>query len=76
MFFMPAFIGPVQILNIGGSGIVQFGDALVISPKSNSKSHTGSGASNTGGIVITINGVSITNVIDTNLIDQPTTGNN
>lgn len=30
---MPAFIGPVQILNIAGSGIVQFGDALFISPK-------------------------------------------
>ncbi|AIE59292.1 spore germination protein [Bacillus methanolicus] len=73
---MPAFIGPVQILNIAGSGIVQFGDALFISPKSNTKSHSGSGASNTGGILVTINGISITNVIDSNLIDQPTVDNN
>ena len=33
---MPAFVGTVQILNIGG-GNVQFGDALNVSPKSNSK---------------------------------------
>ena len=34
---MPAFIGPVQIITVDG-GNVQFGDALNISPKSNSKS--------------------------------------
>ena len=34
---MPAFIGPVQIITVDG-GNVQFGDALNISPKNNSKS--------------------------------------
>jgi spore germination protein PF len=75
MFFMPAIIGPVQITTVSG-GIVQFGDSLYISPKSNSKSVTGAGAANTGGLVITNNGVSASNVLDTNLIDQPTLGNN
>lgn len=72
---MPAIIGPVQIIHVGG-GIVQFGDAVFISPKNNSKSILGSGASNTGGFVITNNGLSANNVLDTNLIDQPNVGNN
>lgn len=72
---MPAFVGPVQIVNIGG-GTVQFGDTLNISPKSNAKSSSGSGAGNTGGFLITCNGISATNVLDTNVIDQPNIGNN
>lgn len=72
---MPAFVGPIQIINVGG-GNVQFGDALNISPKSNSKSTSGSGAGNTGGFICEVNGVSATNHIDTNLIDQPNVGNN
>jgi len=72
---MPSFVGPVQIVNVGG-GIVQFGDTAIISPKSNSKSNSGSGAANTGGFIITNNGISGSNVLDTNLFDQPTIGNN
>ena len=72
---MPAFVGPVQIINIGG-GNVQFGDALNISPKSNAKTNSGSGAGNTGAFVMTNNGISATNHIDNNLIDQPNVGNN
>jgi len=72
---MPAILGPVQIVNVGG-GIVQFGDTVYISPKSGSKTNAGSGAFNTGGIVITNNGLSGTNVLDTKLIDQPIAGNN
>ncbi|WP_141433157.1 spore germination protein [Bacillus sp. 03113] len=71
---MPAFVGPVQIVN--ASGTVQFGDSLFISPKSNSKSAHGSGSGNTGAFIITNNGLSIVNNIDTSLIDQPTIGNN
>lgn len=71
---MPAIIGPVQIINV--SGIVQFGDAVFISPKSNSKTILGSGGSNTGGFIITNNGLNANNVLDTNLIDQPNIGNN
>ncbi|MBA4538744.1 spore germination protein [Bacillus aquiflavi] len=72
---MPAIIGPVQIVNVGG-GVVQFGDALILSPKGSTKSHTGSGSLNTGGFIITNNGVSSTNILDWNVIDQPTVGNN
>lgn len=72
---MPAFVGHVQILSVGG-GNVQFGDTLNVSPKSNSKSNSGSGGGNTGGLVIASNGISATNHIDNNLIDQPNVGNN
>jgi len=72
---MPAIIGPVQIINVSG-GIVQFGDSVYISPKSNAKSTTGQGALNTGGIIFANNGLNANNVLDTNLIDQPTVGNN
>ncbi|MBT2756449.1 spore germination protein [Mesobacillus foraminis] len=72
---MPAIIGPVQIVNVGG-GIVQFGDALYISPKSNSKTTEGQGSANTGGFIITNNGLSSSNVLDSSLVDQPTVGNN
>ena len=72
---MPAIVGPVHIINIGG-GNVQFGDALNISPKSNSKSQLGAGAGNTGGFVLTNTAFNATNTSDTNLIDQPNVGNN
>lgn len=71
---MPAFVGPVQIVNVSG-GVVQFGDTVFISPKNNSKSFSGSGAGNTGGFIITNSGLSGTNVLDSNLVDQPTIGN-
>lgn len=72
---MPAFVGPVQIVTVSG-GVVQFGDTAIISPKNNSKSFSGSGAGNTGGLIVTCNGLSGTNVLDSNLVDQPTVGNN
>jgi spore germination protein PF len=75
MFIMPAIIGPVQIVNVGG-GVVQFGDTVYISPKASTKTFLGSGGSNTGGLIVTTNGVSGTNVLDTKLIDQPIAGNN
>lgn len=71
---MPAIVGPVQIITVSG-GIVQFGDALYISPKANSKQVSGSGGGNTGGIIVVGNGLSASNVIDTNLVDQPIVGN-
>ncbi|WAA08692.1 spore germination protein [Fervidibacillus albus] len=72
---MPAIIGNVQILNISG-GIVNFGDALNIAPKSNSKTNDGSGSSNTGGLVITNNGFNATNAFDPDVLDQPNAANN
>jgi spore germination protein PF len=75
MFMMPAILGPVQIVNVGG-GIVHFGDTVYISPKSSVKTFAGSGGFNTGGLIVTNTGLSGTNVLDTNLIDQPIAGNN
>jgi spore germination protein PF len=75
MFFMPAIIGPVQIINVGG-GIVQFGDTVYISPKSSSKTFGGSGGFNTGGFIISNNGISATNTLDANVVDQPIAANN
>ncbi|MDQ0198134.1 spore germination protein [Neobacillus ginsengisoli] len=72
---MPAIIGPVQIITVAG-GIVQFGDTVYISPKTSAKTFSGSGGFNTGGIIVANNGISGTNVLDTNLIDQPIVANN
>lgn len=73
-FIMPAIVGPVNILNVTG-GVVQFGDTLFISPKSASKTMSGSGASNTGGFIITNTAFNANNLIDANAVDQPITGN-
>jgi spore germination protein PF len=75
MFSMPAIIGPLQIVSVGG-GVVQFGDTVYISPKSASKTNAGSGGFHTGLVNITWNGLSGTNVLDTKLVDQPIAGNN
>ena len=72
---MPAIVGPVQVGVVTG-GSIQFGDAFFYSPKSATKNASGSGAQNTGIFVITNNGLSATNVLDANLVDQPITGNN
>ncbi|QCJ44568.1 spore germination protein [Bacillus sp. S3] len=72
---MPAITGQVQILNIGG-GITQVGDSLFISSKEADKTFAGCGGFNTGGLVIANNGISSTNTLDPNIIDQPIAGNN
>jgi spore germination protein PF len=72
---MPAIIGPLQIFNVGG-GVVQFGDTAIVSPKTSTKTTTGSGAFNTGVFIITNNIVSANPTIDSNLVDQPIIGNN
>ncbi|MCM2534536.1 spore germination protein [Neobacillus pocheonensis] len=68
---MPAFLGSVSIINIGGSAIVEFGDTAFISPISASKSNAGSGSGNTGALIININAISWTGTVETDLIDQP-----
>ncbi|QPC46026.1 spore germination protein [Mangrovibacillus cuniculi] len=72
---MPALIGPVQILTIGG-GVTHFGDTLIISPKNAVKSFNGAGGGNTGAFIITTSVISLTNTIDPNVVDQPILGNN
>ena len=73
---MPAIIfGPVTINNITGNGDVQFGDSLFNSPKVASKTPGGAGGFNTGAFIVTNVGVSSTNFIDPDGVDQPLTGN-
>lgn len=72
---MPALVGSVQVLN-AGSGIIQFGDSFVISPKYASKSVNGSGSGINGGIIFDTNGISGNSVIGISGVDQPISANN
>lgn len=72
---MPAIVGPVHVINVSG-GVVQFGDSLALSPKSALKTFMGSGASNTGVIIFTANGLNGNFVLDLDGVDQPIAGNN
>lgn len=65
---MPAIVGPIKLNNSGG--IVQFGDALNVSPKSASKSVSGSGGGITGDFVLTNNLLNLNQVLDPDLLDQ------
>ena len=70
MLNMSFFPIPVKIDTISG-GVVQFGGAVFVSPKSASKSAFGAGASNTGAQVISISGNSTTIAPDPDVFDQP-----
>lgn len=70
---MPSLVNSVNINN--NSGTINFGDALNISPKSASKTVSGQGGSNTGNVVITLNGANLNNTIDPDVIDEPIAGN-
>ena len=72
---MPAITGPIQIF-LNNSGIFQFGDAAVISPKSSGKTVAGAGSANTGALIFTASGVNGSNVLDANVVDQPIAGTN
>ncbi|HZG70057.1 MAG TPA: spore germination protein [Chondromyces sp.] len=72
---MPVIIGSTQIMNIG-EGIVHYGDAVVLSPKSTAKTSAGSGGFNNAQFIVTYSGFSMNPVLDTTGVDQPITGNN
>lgn len=71
---MPSIVGGPFKIN-ENSGVVNFGDTLNISPKSTSKSVSGSGGGNSGDFTITNNGINVNNVFDPDLIDQNLAGN-
>jgi spore germination protein PF len=74
---MPAFIsGPIQINTISGNGVVDVGDALVVSPKVASKTAAGSGGFNNAVFDLTVDGINSTNYINPNTVNQPVAGNN
>lgn len=65
---MPCIIGAVKILSV--DGVVQFGDALQISPTSTSKTYAGSGSFITGDLSRSNNAVSSTNTNDPDVSDS------
>lgn len=67
---MPAVVGFVKIISIGSGSIVQFGDALEVSPSSNSKTYAGSGSFLTGSLTNSNNAVSATNTLDPDVQDN------
>ncbi|MCT8140366.1 spore germination protein [Anaerobacillus sp. CMMVII] len=71
---MPAIVGGPFKINENG-GVVNFGDALNISPKSTSKSVSGSGGGNSGDFTIVNNGINMNNVADPDVVDQNLAGN-
>lgn len=68
---MPSIVGNVKIVNVGPSSVVQFGDALQISPSSTSKTYAGAGSFLTGDLANSHNAVSATNTVDKDLLDTP-----
>ncbi|RKL69262.1 hypothetical protein CR203_04335 [Salipaludibacillus neizhouensis] len=70
---MPSIVGSFKINSNGG--VINFGDTQNISPKSTTKSVSGSGAGNTGDFIVTNNGININNTADPDVVDQNQTGN-
>ncbi|MFB1050053.1 spore germination protein [Paraliobacillus sp. JSM ZJ581] len=71
---MPAIVGPIKIVSVGG-GVINFGDSFYLSPKSSSKTSAGSGAFNTGDFINTNSGLNATNTLDPDAVDQVMSAN-
>jgi spore germination protein PF len=71
---MPSIIGGPFKIN-SNNGVINFGDSQNISPKSTSKSISGSGGGNTGDFIITNNGVNVNNTFDPDIADQNLSSN-
>jgi spore germination protein PA len=66
---MPAIVGQVKILSVGPSSIVHFGDSLILSPSSSSKTFAGAGSFNTGDFPNVLNAVSSTITNDSDVVE-------
>ncbi|MDQ0214790.1 spore germination protein PA [Oikeobacillus pervagus] len=69
---MPAFVGAVQVINIGSSGVFHIGDVVQIHPISNTKTFSGAGSFNTGDRIKVYSQQSSTNTFDQDGWDQGT----
>ncbi|MGL4820004.1 MAG: spore germination protein [Bacilli bacterium] len=65
---MPSFITNLRIESTGG--VTNFGDSFYIAPKSAAKTYAGSGSVNTANVIVTNNGLSAINTLDTEVQDQ------
>lgn len=71
---MPCLIvAPISIN--AAEGVVNFGDTLVINPKTTVKTYSGAGGGNTGNFIQTITIVSATNTLDPDVFDSNNAGN-
>jgi spore germination protein PA len=66
---MPAIVGHVKILSVGPSSIVHFGDSLILSPSSSTKTFAGAGSFNTGDFPRLFNAASATNTNDSDVVE-------
>jgi spore germination protein PA len=67
---MPGFVGAVQVLSIGTSGVFHIGDVFQIQPNAVVKTFAGAGSFNTGENLSINNQQSSTNTYDMDGIDQ------
>jgi spore germination protein PA len=67
---MPAYVGAVQVINLGSSGVFHIGDVIQIRPFSDTKTFAGAGSFNTGDGLAIYNQYSATNTLDNDGIDQ------
>lgn len=70
---MPSIVGAVKVISVGSGAVVQFGDALLISPSSTTKSYAGAGSFVTGDLPNTNNAVSGTLTSDPDVNDASAT---
>lgn len=72
VLYLPSLIGCIEIVSVGSSSIVQFGDSIQLSPNSNSKTYAGAGSFLTGDLANTNNAISTTNTNDSDVVDFST----
>lgn len=67
---MPAFVGAVQVISVGSSGVFHIGDVFQIRPVSSAKTFAGAGSFITGKGISVYNENSVTYTIDDDTLDQ------
>ncbi|WP_335870062.1 spore germination protein [Bacillus sp. 2205SS5-2] len=70
---MPGFVGIIQVVSVGSSGVVHVGDIFQLQPNAVAKTFSGAGSFNTGNGLSVYNEISNTNVNDSDGVDQPIT---
>ncbi|WP_248923926.1 spore germination protein [Paenibacillus hamazuiensis] len=74
---MPSIVAaPIKIIDVTANSTVNIGDALQITPKSTSKTYTGSGGGNIGDLSVSVSVFSSTNTFDPDAIDSANIADN
>ncbi|KQL54889.1 hypothetical protein AN964_16175 [Heyndrickxia shackletonii] len=72
---MPAFLSKAQILNIGGTADVHFGDTKWLSPKEATNNTNGVSGGNIASLNINNNLLSLNKTLNSSIADQEIEGN-